>query len=45
MDIVALSAACERDPYMARKGDNMPGEAYQHRSGLYPGKLVNPAGA
>jgi hypothetical protein len=43
--IVALIAACERDPYVARKGGYMPGDPYHHRSGLYPGMRVNQAGA
>jgi hypothetical protein len=42
--IVALLAGCDRDPYMSRKGGYMPGEAYHHQSGLYPGMLLNQAG-
>ncbi|HEX9330129.1 MAG TPA: hypothetical protein VF915_26610 [Reyranella sp.] len=45
MIALTLLAACERDPYMARKGGYMPGEAYHHQSGLYPGMVVSRAGA
>jgi hypothetical protein len=41
MLIVALLAGCDSDPYMARKGGYMPGEAYHHQSGLYPGMIVH----
>jgi len=41
----ALLIGCERDPYMARKGGYMPGEPYQHQSGLYPGIKASRAGA
>jgi hypothetical protein len=40
-----LLIGCERDPYMARKGGYMPGEAYHHQSGLYPGMVVSRSGA
>ena len=43
--IAALLSACARDPYMARKGGYLPGEAYHHQSGLYPGMVVSRAGA
>jgi hypothetical protein len=43
--VLTLLAACSRDPYMARKGGYMPGETYNHQSGLYPGMRVNQAGA
>ena len=42
---VALLAGCDRDPYIGRKGGYMPGEPYRHQSGLYPGMLLNRAGA
>jgi hypothetical protein len=42
--VAALLAACARDPYMARKGGYLPGEAYHHQSGLYPGMVVSRAG-
>ena len=45
MLLVALLAGCDKDPYMARKGGYMPGETYNHQSGLYPGMRVNQAGA
>lgn len=45
MLIVGLLAACERDPYLARKGGYAPGETYHHQSGLYPGMTINRAGA
>jgi hypothetical protein len=45
MAVLVLLAACERDPYMARKGGYTPGEPYRHQSGLYPGMVVNRAGA
>jgi hypothetical protein len=41
----ALLAACDSDPYMARKGGYMPGEPYHHQSGLYPGMMLSRAGA
>jgi hypothetical protein len=41
---VILLAGCEKDPYMARKGGYLPGEAYHHQSGLYPGMVVSRAG-
>jgi hypothetical protein len=44
MIVAVLLAACERDPYMARKGGYLPGEAYHHQSGLYPGMVVSRAG-
>jgi hypothetical protein len=40
----ALLIGCERDPYMARKGGYLPGEAYHHQSGLYPGMQISRAG-
>jgi hypothetical protein len=43
--VAALLVACDRDPYMAREGGYLPGEAYHHQSGLYPGMVVNRAGA
>ncbi len=43
--VVALLVACERDPYIARKGDYTPGETYHHQSGHYPGMQVSRAGA
>ena len=43
--MLILAAGCARDPYMARKGGYMPGEPYHHQSGLYPGMLINQAGA
>jgi hypothetical protein len=42
--VAALLVACARDPYMARKGGYLPGEAYHHQSGLYPGMIVSRAG-
>jgi hypothetical protein len=41
MLLAALLAACDSDPYLARKGGYMPGEPYHHQSGLYPGMVVN----
>ena len=41
----ALLVGCDRDPYISRKGGYMPGEAYHHQSGLYPGMVVSRAGA
>ena len=42
--VTALLAGCASDPYMARKGGYLPGEAYRHQSGLYPGMVVSRAG-
>jgi hypothetical protein len=44
MLLAALLAGCDKDPYMARKGGYLPGEAYHHQSGLYPGMVVSRAG-
>ena len=43
MVVMALLAACERDPYMARKGGYTPGKPYHHQSGIYPGVLLTRA--
>ena len=42
---VCLLIGCDRDPYIGRKGGYTPGEAYHHQSGLYPGMVINQAGA
>ena len=42
---VALLVGCDRDPDICRKGGYMPGEAYHHNSGIYPGMVINQAGA
>ena len=44
MAVAVLLFACDRDPYIGRKGGYTPGEAYHHQSGLYPGMRVSPAG-
>ena len=41
MLLAALLAGCDKD---ARKGGYLPGEAYHHQSGLYPGMTVSRAG-
>ena len=45
MVVLAVLAACARDPYLARKGGYTPGATYHHQSGLYPGMRISQAGA